>query len=131
MAKLVSNKNSSLKTELYIRYLNKYKPDIIVILNGEENQKNPVLLHGPLQKPNEYRSFLKNLSENGYLYGGTIKAYYKLHIALNKNSKNFEELSNVLKKYSQYENISDHNGRFIINFDTGNIQFNSINTNLK
>ncbi|WP_276733095.1 hypothetical protein [Chryseobacterium carnipullorum] len=131
LAKLVSNKNSSLKTELYIRYLNKYKPDIIVILNGEENQKNPVLLHGPLQKPNEYRSFLKNLSENGYLYGGTIKAYYKLHIALNKNSKNFEELSNVLKKYSQYENISDHNGRFIINFDIGNIQFNSINTNLK
>lgn len=131
LARLVANRNSTLKTELYIKYINHYKPDIIVILNGEENQKNPVLMHGPLQKPNEYRSFLKDLSENGYVYGGTIKAYYKLHIALNKNSKNFKELSNILTKYGQYEDFSDHNGRFIVNFDAGNIQFNSINTHLK
>ncbi|WP_300691373.1 hypothetical protein [Chryseobacterium sp.] len=131
LARLVKIRNSQLKTQLYINYFEKYKPDIIVILNGEENHKNPALLHGPLQRPDEYRSFLKNLSENGYLYGGTIQAAYKLHFALNKNSKNFEELSNVLQKYSQYENLSDHNGKFIVNFDSGNIEFNSINKHLK
>lgn len=125
LARLVKANNSSLKTKLYIKYFEKYRPDIIVILTGDENHKDPTLPHGPLQHPDEYRTFLKNLSENGYIYGGTIKAKYKLHIALNKNSKKFEELKNALKKYSEYENLSKQDGKFTVRFDAGNIQFNN------
>lgn len=131
IAKLVRNKNSRLKTELYISYFEKYHPDIVVILCGEQNQRNPNLPHGPLQDAKEYRLFLKTLSENGYEYGGSIDAYYELHFAINKNSKNFNQLSNALRNYSEYKNTSAQNGKFIVNFDSGNIQFNSTNTNLK
>lgn len=131
IAKLVRNKNSRLKTELYISYFEKYNPDIVVILCGDQKQRNPNLPHGPLQDAKEYRLFLKTLSENGYEYGGSINAYYELHFAINKNSKNFNQLSNALRKYSEYKNSSVQNGKFIVNFDSGNIQFNSIDTNLR